>query len=459
MNLSFICDAVGAQLLTPMTTGLDLKGISIDSRRVNPGELFAALTGPHFDGHDFIETAVEKGCAAVLAQRPPPTLPNVPVLLVPDVLAALGQAGNAWRRHINPITIAVTGSSGKTTVKEMIAACLLQEFKRIHATQGNLNNHIGVPLTLLSIPVGCQAMVVEMGMSAPGEIAHLTRLAQPDIGVITNVQPAHMAAFSSIREVAAAKGELFSNLESDGVCLLPIHDANQAVLLEMAHPRRIITFGPDPGAMVHWKTGSTNNNTEIRGAIRWQDGASASIHLGQYGPHMILNALAAAGAARTAGVSPCAITDGLSDFTPMAGRGLIQQIHGMTLIDDTYNANPGSMAAALATLGRRPVPERRIAILGDMLELGETAEQLHKDLADEILKNGVELLITAGPLMRSLHNALLDQPGVTSLHKNDPADWLGTISPLLRTRDAILVKGSRGMRMERIVKDLINHAV
>ncbi|MBF0295885.1 MAG: UDP-N-acetylmuramoyl-tripeptide--D-alanyl-D-alanine ligase [Magnetococcales bacterium] len=461
MRLSFIRESVHA-LAPAGESDLELTGVSTDSRRIRPGELFAALSGDHFDGHDYIGAAVAQGCAAVLAQRPPATPVAVPVVLVPDVLHALGQAGTAWRRRIAPVTLAVTGSSGKTTVKEMIATCLARQFARIHATSGNLNNHIGVPLTLLALPADCQAMVVEMGMSAPGEIAHLTRLAQPDLGVVTNIQPAHMAAFASMREVALAKGELFANLPADGTCLIPAHDANAATLREQAAGRQVVTYGPVPEAMVRWEP---EPGTEgICGTIRWSDGVGAVIRLGPFGPHMILNALAAASAARAAGVSPEAIAAGLSGFAPLSGRGIVHRLltsQGLELsvIDDTYNANPGSTRAALIALGARPAAGRRVAILGDMLELGEQAEELHRGLAEELRQSGVELLITAGPLMRALHDAVTGMPDLESHHQPDPASWVGNLLPLLRNRDAILVKGSRGMRMERLVKDLMNHAV
>ncbi|MBF0181777.1 MAG: UDP-N-acetylmuramoyl-tripeptide--D-alanyl-D-alanine ligase [Magnetococcales bacterium] len=461
MRLSFIRESVHA----PAPAGEadpELTGVSTDSRRIRPGELFAALSGPNFDGHDYIDAAVERGCAAVLAARLPATPVAVPVVLVPDVLHALGQAGTAWRHRVAPLTIAVTGSSGKTTVKEMIATCLARQFTRIHATSGNLNNHIGVPLTLLAMPADCQALVVEMGMSAPGEIAHLTRLAQPDLGVITNIQPAHMAAFASIREVALAKGELFANLPAGGTCLVPLHDANAATLLEQAAGRRIVTHGPVAEAMVRWEPEPETEG--ICGTIRWSDGIGAAIRLGPFGPHMIHNALAAASAARTAGVTPQAIAGALSGFTPLSGRGIVHRLltsQGLELsvIDDTYNANPGSTRAALIALAGRPGAGRRVAILGDMLELGETAEELHKGLAEEIRLAGVALLITAGPLMLALHDAVTGMPDIAAHHQPDPASWVGNLLPLLRNRDAILVKGSRGMRMERIVKDLMNHAV
>ncbi|MBF0273251.1 MAG: UDP-N-acetylmuramoyl-tripeptide--D-alanyl-D-alanine ligase [Magnetococcales bacterium] len=462
MQLSFIRAACQARPVgdSPAVDPV-IAGISTDSRNIQPGMLFAALAGPHFDGHDYIPTAIANGATAILAERIPPGECPVPVLLVDDVLTALGKAGNAWRHHVAPVVIGVTGSSGKTTVKEMIAACLRREIPVVHATSGNLNNHIGVPLTLLAMPEGCRAAVVEMGMSAPGEIAHLADLAQPVIGVVTNVQPAHMASFSGIHEVATAKGELLAHLPADGLCLIPAQDPNRAILKHRAGSRPVQRFGPTPEAEIRWEDApATGNPTgSRRGIITWPDGQTIPVDLGLCGPHMILNALAAAGAARAAGVSPQAIGAALSDFAPLPGRGLAQQAPaGWTVIDDTYNANPGSMAAALAALGARPAP-RRVAILGDMLELGEQSPTLHAHLASDITQHRIAVVITAGDAMNALHNALLGAPEVTAYHLHDPAEWSATLSALLRPDDAILVKGSRGMRMERIVKDLMNHAV
>ncbi|MBF0191656.1 MAG: UDP-N-acetylmuramoyl-tripeptide--D-alanyl-D-alanine ligase [Magnetococcales bacterium] len=462
MQLSFIRAACQARPVedSPATDPV-IAGISTDSRKIQPGMLFAALTGPHFDGHDYIPTAIANGATAILAERMPPGVCPVPVLRVDDVLTALGEAGRAWRTQIAPVVIGVTGSSGKTTVKEMIAACLRRDMAVVHATTGNLNNHIGVPLTLLAMPEGCQAAVVEMGMSAPGEIAHLAGLARPVIGVVTNVQPAHMASFSDIQSVAAAKGELLAHLPPDGLCLIPADDPNRDILEQQAGSRPTQRFGLGVAAEIRWEETPENGNPtgSRRGIIHWPDGDALPVDLGLCGHHMILNALAAAGAARAAGVSLQSIGAALSDFAPLAGRGLAQQAPaGWTVIDDTYNANPGSMRAALATLGVRPAT-RRVAILGDMLELGEHSATWHAQLAHEIIKNRVALVITTGDAMAALHHALSGLPEVQAHHLHDPAEWSATLSSLLRPGDAILVKGSRGMRMERIVKDLMNHAV
>ncbi|MEO5346024.1 MAG: UDP-N-acetylmuramoyl-tripeptide--D-alanyl-D-alanine ligase [Magnetococcus sp. YQC-9] len=463
MKLSFIRTACHAEYPFGAPSGdPELSGISTDSRKVRPGELFAALSGPNFDGHDFINAAIDQGCAALLVSRKPAPPPTVPVLLVSDVLTALGEAGRAWRRHVAPTVIGVTGSSGKTTVKEMIAAALRTECAPVHATTGNLNNHIGVPLTLLAMPENCRVAVIEMGMSATGEIAHLARLAEPTLGVVTNIQPAHMAAFSGLHEVAEAKGELLAALPADGLGMLPFHEPQRPILEHCASRCRLVSFGTDYEADLRWEEAPTEADEDgvRQGWIVWPDSARVAVDLGVCGPHQVINAVAAAGMARAAGASPEAIGAALSTFQPLAGRGaLLACPNGWKVMDDTYNANPGSMAAALASLGARPAT-RRVAILGDMLELGAESASLHAQLAEVIANLPIDLLLTAGSEMVALHEAVLHRaPRVTARHKNDPAEWLENLSALLHAGDVILVKGSRGMRMERLVKDLSNHAV
>ncbi|MBF0418385.1 MAG: UDP-N-acetylmuramoyl-tripeptide--D-alanyl-D-alanine ligase, partial [Magnetococcales bacterium] len=322
--------------------------------------------------------------------------------------------------------------------------------------------HIGVPLTLLAMPADCRVAVIEMGMSAPGEIAHLVSLARPVIGVVTNIQPAHMAAFSGIQGVAAAKGELLAGLPGTGWGLIPALEPQRPVLEEAARHCRRIRYGPTPEADLRWEEDpSTDRESGTRrGALLWPDGARVTVDLGVCGAHMVVNALAAAGVARLAGASPEAIGEALAGFKPLDGRGaMLPGPEGQMILDDTYNANPGSMAAALATLGNLP-SVRRVAILGDMLELGDESPALHAGLAHEIARQGIRLLLTAGVQMRALHDAVRrDLPEVEAWHEDDPANWLEKLSTLLRAGDAILVKGSRGMRMERLVKELSNHAV
>jgi UDP-N-acetylmuramoyl-tripeptide--D-alanyl-D-alanine ligase len=440
-----------------------LTGVSIDTRTIKPGEIFAAIRGPRFDGHDYIAKALQAECGAILVEVAPEPTPDCPVLLVPDVLTAMEQLATAWRNKVNPTVIAVTGSSGKTTVKEMLSLCLQQHFTGVHATRGNLNNHYGVPLTILTMPEDCQALVVEMGMSAPGEIANLTRIAIPDVGIVTNVLAAHLAAFSSIEEIAQAKGELFNRLPANGVAILNNSGWAKTPLLDCAGTRKTVTFAQesDKNSAPDLYANPIKLSVDgVEATLHWPDHSSITIKLACQGSYMIDNALAAAAACRQAGVTPEEIGHGLQQFVPSPGRGAIQMTKGgWSVIDDSYNANPGSVKAAIATLSTTPKAARRIVILGDMLELGKQAASLHKELLEEITKAGVTHLFTAGPLMKHLFEGCKNSSTITAQHRDDPVDWLGVIPPLLQPGDRVLVKGSRGMKMERIVKDLISYAL
>lgn len=429
-----------------------LTGLSIDSRSVAPGELFVAIPGTRFDGNEFVGGAVAAGCAGVLVERPPAAPPGVPVLVVPDTMAALARAAGVWRRQVDPVVVGVTGSSGKTTVKEMIAACLGTRF-RVHATRGNLNNHLGVPLTLLRMAEDCQVAVVEMGMNHSGEIAALAAVAGPRVGVVTNVQPAHMGAFTSLEGVARAKGELPAGLPPDGVAVLP-RESPFFELLRQLNRGGTVTFGAGAGAD-YWLAERIVEEAGSR--IRVRHGHRELIaHLPYGGQHVAVNALAASAAAVAAGMEFGAVAEGLARFRLPPGRGEIHRAGGgWVVVDDTYNANPGSITAALHALAEHPAAGRKVAVLGDVLELGEHAEALHRGLAETVVGAGIDLLLTAGPGMGALHREALRSGGVTCDHREDPAQWLGRIAPRLHPGDLILVKGSRGMKMERIVQDLL----
>ncbi|MBF0423188.1 MAG: UDP-N-acetylmuramoyl-tripeptide--D-alanyl-D-alanine ligase [Magnetococcales bacterium] len=433
-----------------------LAGFSIDSRTLAPGEVFAALRGPNFDGHEFIPKAIRGGAAALLVEREWPGEAPLPVIRVQGVLEALTQLAQAWRQQVDPDVIAVTGSSGKTTVKEMIAWCLREHFSSVHATRGNLNNHIGLPLTLLEMPSDCRALVVEMGMSAAGEITHLASVARPRIGVVTNVHPAHLAAFAHVEAIARAKGELLQALPVDGIAIYPGHRWETSILHSLATPVRHVTFG---------EGGEVTSQEEV---IHDQ-GTTFTLHCPPFPPfrarleaigrHLVDNALAAAAASARAQIPMAAILRGLARFRLQKGRGqVLGTAGGWLVIDDTYNANPGSMKAALERLGCEK-ESRRIAVLGDMLELGESAEGLHEGLATAVMEAGVSRLFTTGKLMAALADRLKGHPTIQVDHRQDAGDWIGVLPGLCQPGDRVLVKGSRGMKMERIVEDLCNHAV
>ncbi|MBF0358650.1 MAG: UDP-N-acetylmuramoyl-tripeptide--D-alanyl-D-alanine ligase [Magnetococcales bacterium] len=441
----------------------NLTGVSIDTRSIKTGEMFAAIRGPRFDGHDYINKAVAAGCGALLVDTQPEPIPNCPVLVVPDVLSAMEQLATSWRLKVNPVVIAVTGSSGKTTVKELLQLCLKEHFKSVHATRGNLNNHFGLPLTMLNMPSDCQTLVLEMGMSALGEIAHLTNIAKPDIGIVTNVLDAHLAAFNNIDEIAKAKGELFAGLDTNSIAIFKNSAWYSTHLEKYANKSQIITFGQEnlPEKKPHIYADNINlTDGNIEASLHWLDQKPIEIKLAGRGAYMVDNVLAAAAACRHVGVTPQEICQGIGKYSPPAGRGeTITALGGWQVVDDSYNANPGSVKAAITALASTPKEVRRIVILGDMLELGKQAESLHKELAEEITKARVSHLFTAGPLMKHLFERCKNLSTITAQHRDDPADWLGVIPQQLQPGDRVLVKGSRGMQMERVVKDLISYAL
>ncbi|MBF0194037.1 MAG: UDP-N-acetylmuramoyl-tripeptide--D-alanyl-D-alanine ligase [Magnetococcales bacterium] len=459
----FDIDFATTTLNLPKTNNQNLSGVSIDTRTINKGAMFAAIRGPRFDGHDYIKNAVEAGCGALLLEVTPDPLPDCPVLLVPNVLNAMEQLATAWRYKVNPVVIAVTGSSGKTTVKELLSLCLQQHFSVVHATHGNLNNHFGVPLTLLNMPYNSKALVVEMGMSALGEIAHLANIAKPDLGIVTNVLAAHLAAFNNIEEIAQAKGELFAELPPGAVAVLNNRGWAKEHLLNAAKHCNTKTFSQLDDEPKKADLIATNIKLEdgiLEATLSWSDRQFVDIKLAGQGRYMIDNAMAAATALRQVGVTPQHIVQGLKNFSPPQGRGNRKTAKGgWQVIDDSYNANPGSVKAAIAALSTTPKEARRIVILGDMLELGKQAASLHKELFNEIIKAGVSEVYTAGPLMKHLHERCNNEPTLSAQHRDDPADWLGVIPLQLQAGDRVLVKGSRGMKMERIVKDLISYAL
>ncbi|WP_193771009.1 UDP-N-acetylmuramoyl-tripeptide--D-alanyl-D-alanine ligase [Candidatus Magnetaquicoccus inordinatus] len=474
--------SISLALFSEQADPVPLRGVSIDTRTIRAGELFAAVRGERFDGHDFMDKAIAAGCAAILAERPPAQKISVPLLLVDDVLHSLGAAAKRWRQQVNPLVLAVTGSCGKTTVKEMLTRVLQRHFAHVHCTRGNFNNHIGLPLTLLAMPENCQALILEMGMSAAGEITYLAQLAEPDIGIVTNVMPAHLESFHDLQGIVDAKGELLQALPANGLAIIPAGQSYSDRLRQKAAIVPTLTFGSDNSADIYCTLLSSASNTALSNSdttpqkannaaqsfiIHWQaeqDGVKTG--LSSPGEHLRLNSLAVAAAARRAAVPLSEIALGLQEFNTTAGRGGVRTSpQGWLVIDDSYNANPGSVRAALRALPQPAAHGRRIAVLGDMLELGKEAELLHRELWQEILAAEIDLLFTAGPLMYELHQEIEKHAvnngtqRIYSQHRHDPAEWLNQITPLLQPDDVVLVKGSRGMKMERIVENLVTNAL
>lgn len=428
--------------------GVEIEGISTDSRALQPGELFVPLRGPRFDGHEFLAQAVSHGAAACLSEETIGGL-AVPIVQVRDTLKALGDLAAHARRVLTGPLIAVTGSSGKTTCKEMLGTILERTAPGLKSA-GNFNNLIGVPLSLFNLRAEHRWAVLEMGMSARGEIGRLAEMAAPQIGIITNVGAAHLETLGGISGVAMAKGELFAQLPPGGVAVINADDP-EVRQLPVANGVKKIRFGLASEADVRAEDIEANN-----GSVRFTlclDGRRRSIRLPLPGRHNVVNALAAAAAAWVAGVRLEEIVAGLEAFRPCPGRmQLIELSEDIVLLDDTYNANPLSVRAALDALYDLGRPGQRIAVLGDMLELGVAAGELHTEMG-QIAAGKVDRLLTLGPQARAIADGALaaglarDRVASFACH----TDLARVLMSVARPGDRILVKGSRGMRMEQVV--------
>lgn len=425
---------------------VEFSGIDIDSRRVRPGSLFVALKGAHHDGHDHLDDAQSNGAVAALVARPMPASP-LPLLIADDTVWTLGELAAAWRQRFQLPVIAVLGSNGKTTVKELIAGILRQqEGEAILVTQGNQNNAIGLPLTLFRLNEQHRAAVLEIGASAPGEIMRLGEVAMPNVVVITNAGLDHVAGFGGIEGAARANGEVFSAMPGNGMAVLNGDDDCLAIWHQQAADRRCLSFGFNPGVDVrgHWLFGSDGNQLTI-------DSPWGRIETRLYlmGKHNALNALAAAAVCLSQGVEPGMIEAGLGTARPVVGR--LQSRSGASgahIIDDTYNANPSSLSAALETLA--VMPGKKILVLGDMAELGSDGETWHLWAGRMARLMGVEELFTMGDLAA---NAVASF-GIGAQHLADGRALVETLRPQLHAGVTVLVKGSRCMAMENIVSQL-----
>lgn len=422
-------------------------GVSTDTRRIEAGQLFVALKGPRFDGHEYIPIAAEQGAAGAVVSTQ--GFDGLPCIRVPDTLRALGDLARDWRSRFDLDVIGVTGSAGKTTVKEMIAAILRTRGPAL-VTSGNLNNEIGVPLTIFGLSARYRAAVIEMGANHADEIRRLAAIARPNIGVVTLAGAAHLEGFGSIEGVARAKGELFESLPEDGVAVVNADDCYAGLWRRLAAGRKLVTFGLGPGADFTAKgiTEQVDDSSQIRFTLVSPNG-DAPITLALAGRHNVNNALAAAASAIAAGASLEDVREGLRCMSAVDGRmALLRGAANCRIIDDTYNANPGSMRAALDFL--TGLEGLHWAILGDMGELGEQSEHLHAEVGDYARSVGVEKLFVVGRLSQ----VLADHFGAGAESFSDVASLLEAIRPRLSDDVNVLVKGSRSMGMERIVAGL-----
>ena len=443
VRLSDLARRLGAP--SPCLDG-EITGFCVDSRQVRPGDLFVALRGERHDGHDFIADVVRQGASAVIASKNVEAA--VPVIRVDDTVAALGELALLWRNRFNVPLIAVAGSNGKTTVKEMLREiCECAAPDCVLATRGNLNNHIGVPLTLGRLTEAHRYAVIEIGANGPNEIAHLARISQPGLGLITNAGHDHVAGFGGPEGAARANGEMFAVMPADRCAVLNADDPCFPIWKKQAGNRPIIRFGLDcPDAEVHgeWKPLPTGGMLSI--SSPWGD---LSVELAVMGRHNGLNALAAAAATLVLGISTQAIKEGLIRMRPISGRlQVLTGLKGSRIIDDSYNANPSSLDAALQILTE--MAGEKVLVLGDMGEMGDTAGHWHAWAGRRARESGVNLLFACGDLSRIAVEAF----GQGALHFESSEALAVALRKCLHDRLTVLVKGSRFMRMERVVESV-----
>jgi UDP-N-acetylmuramoyl-tripeptide--D-alanyl-D-alanine ligase len=434
-----------------------IRGAAVDSRLVRPGELFVALPGERTDGHAFIAEAVARGAAAVLVTRPvpdPAVLGDLTVVRVADALAALGAVAAGWRRRFHPLVVGVTGSIAKTSTKEAIAAVLGRRFTTLRS-EGNQNNEIGLPLTLLRLGPEHEAAVLEMGMYVGGEIAALARIAQPSIGVVTAVQPVHLARIGSLQAIEQAKGELLEALPPDGRAIL---NADDPIVRQMGgrSVARSMTYGFDRDADVGAESVESAGLEGMRFVLR-TDAGRRQVSIPTLGRLSVHNALAGAAVGRVAGLAVDQIAAGLGLGWSAPHRVQVIPVGGVTFVDDTYNASPRSVVAALDLLAG--LPGRRGAVLGEMLELGDVSLEGHH-VVGEAAARTVDWLVVVGQGAAGIAEGAvasgLDARRVSVVADVDAA--IEFLPPRLRDGDVVLVKASRGIELERVVDSLASRA-
>lgn len=435
-------------------------GVSIDSRTVVAGDLFVAIEGPRLDGHEFVRAALARGAAAAMVGRRPDGLAaDAPLLLVGDTLAALEDLGRQARARTRARVVGVTGSVGKTGTKEALRHVLGGQ-GRTAASEGGLNNHWGLPLSLARVPADADFGVFEMGMNHPGEIDRLTRMARPDVALITAVEAVHGAFFDGVEAIADAKAEIFAGVEPDGAAVLNADNPHFARLAARARDggiRRIVGFGAGAGVDVRLVAASLD--AEGSSVTARVDGRDVSYRVGAPGRHWVTNSLAVLATVFALGVDVVAAARALAGVAVGKGRGrrhLIRLPSGtFTLLDESYNASPVSVRAAIETLALMPKgPDgRRVAVLGDMLELGERVVECHRALAGPLVAEGIDVIFTAGPNMRHLRSAL--PPAIRGGHAESSDGLAAAVAAWVRPGDVVSVKGSAASRMGLVVEALL----
>lgn len=438
-----------------------ITGLSIDTRSLQPGDLFIALQGHNSNGHDYTEQALSSGASGVLVSQPTAGA----AVIVPDTFRALYDLASAARARSDAAICAVTGSVGKTSTKQMLAAAF-EALGPTHAAMASLNNHWGVPLSLARLPVGARYAVFELGMNHAHEITPLSKLVAPHLAIITTIAPAHIQHLGTIENIALAKSEIFHGMDADGIAILPRDSAQFPILLAEARTQglsQIYSFGEHAEADI--KLLELDLQPDASRLVVQAGGQRYQFILGMPGRHQAMNALTVVAALHALSNGDAAQVqkglDALRQVGPVSGRGnrlsilLDPQAPPLVVLDETHNANPTSVEAALKTLAQMPTAGRRIVVLGDMLELGEQEAQLHAALAEAVLDVHPDLVLTCGRLMASLHNEL---PFGKGRHFPDSAALAAHIAELAQPGDVVLIKGSRGAKMRLPIEALQKHA-
>ena len=457
-QLGELARAAGGRIVGPADR--EITGVSTDTRTLGPGALFVAVKGESFDGHDFLAEAAARGAAAALVAREPDPKLALPAIVVSDTVDALGALAHAQRASFHGPVVAITGSNGKTTTKELCARLLEAAGRRVRRTPGNLNNHIGLPLSILGLADGDEALVVELGMNHAGEIDALARIADPTVGAITNVAPAHLGMLGSLEAIARAKGELFERLRADATAIVNADDPN-CVLQSARFAGKKLRFGVRAQADFRARNVRVEHGMPLY-TLECPAG-TAEIRMQSPGLHLVDDGLCAAAAAFASGALGTrpldAIRAGLEAFAGVPGRvALLRAPSGLLVVDDSYNANPHSVARALETLAELRGSGRAFAVLGDMFELGDTEAALHAEVGRRAAAAGVALLVAVGPLSRHMADAAR-AAGVADVFTTDSAEAAAAlVRAHAKTGDVVLIKASHGMKLERVVKLLLESA-
>lgn len=450
LSLAKLAEWTGGAVIPPEAGGVIVSGVSTDSRTLQPGDIFVAISGERLDGHRFVKNAVAGGAVAAMVEKPVHDSPNLPVIKVDDTLFALGRMAHGYRWHPPLIPwVAITGSNGKTTTRELLSL-MLRTRMRVRTSARNWNNFVGLPLSMMAAPDDAEVAVMELGTNAPGEIARLREIVVPTIGVVTSVGASHLAGLGSEAAVAREKGAIFDWLPTDGLAIYPADDRNAHILGPMVrHERQTYAISP------------CGADVEARD-IRYSEHGTVflvedeEVRLPLLGVHNVSNCLAAMIAARRLGIPFRESALAVRWAKPVAGRlQPMLSIGGVRIINDSYNANPASMAAGLDVLASLP-DSRKIAVLGDMLELGRDSRAHHRDIGLMAAMLGIDALFTVGPETVAMAEAAESTARIKVRHYASlEALWRG-LSPYLRKGDWVLVKGSRGMKMERIVNEIMD---